>query len=148
MRILIVCLGNICRSPTAEAVMRRRAPAGTVIASAGTSNWHAGHPPDPRMQEAARRRGYDLSALRARQVTVEDFARYDLILAMDRQNLSDLHRLAPPDTTADLRLFLEGGTPDEMPDPYYTGTFDQVVDLVETACRRWLPGALPDARDG
>src|SRR5579863_8582892 len=129
MRVLFVCLGNICRSPTAEAVFRaiaaREARDLEVDAdSAGTAGYHVGAPPDARSQQAARRRGYDLSALRARLVAPGDFERFDLILAMDRENLSVLRRRAPREFHDRIRLFLEfapqAGTA-EVPDPYYGG---------------------------
>jgi low molecular weight protein-tyrosine phosphatase len=145
MRILFVCLGNICRSPSAEAVMRaiaaREAPELAIeVDSAGTAGYHVGEAPDPRAQEAARRRGYDMAPLRARVVEPEDFARFDLILAMDRANLSVLHRRAPATVRERVRLFLEFA-PDadtvEVPDPYYGGAtgFEEVLDLVEVAAR-------------
>lgn len=141
--VLFVCLGNICRSPTAEGVFRRRAEqrgllAGLDVDSAGTGDWHVGKAPDPRAREAAATRGYDLSSLRARQVRVSDFDQYDLILAMDQDNFSDLAAMQPTDGKARLQLFLEyAGMPGaEVPDPYYGGQrgFDQVLDLVEKAC--------------
>ncbi|HKT71948.1 MAG TPA: low molecular weight protein-tyrosine-phosphatase [Steroidobacteraceae bacterium] len=148
MRILFVCLGNICRSPTAEAVFRelaaREAPDLTVeVDSAGTAGYHVGDAPDPRTQTAARRRGYDLSALRARSVETHDFTRFDLILAMDRSNLELLRRRAPMQMRERIRLFLEFA-PDadvaEVPDPYYGGEngFEEVLDLVEAASRGLL----------
>jgi len=148
VRILFVCLGNICRSPTAEVVLRtlaaREAPELTLeVDSAGTAGYHVGEPPDPRTQAAASRRGYDLSSRRARIVEPGDFERFDLILAMDRQNLSVLHRRAPTAARQRVRLFLEfapeTGTT-EVPDPYYGGPngFEEVLDLVESASRRLL----------
>jgi len=145
---LFVCLGNICRSPTAEVVLRtlaaREAPELTLeVDSAGTAGYHVGEPPDPRTQAAASRRGYDLSSRRARIVEPGDFERFDLILAMDRQNLSVLHRRAPTAARQRVRLFLEfapeTGTT-EVPDPYYGGPngFEEVLDLVESASRRLL----------
>jgi protein-tyrosine phosphatase len=145
MRILFVCLGNICRSPSAEAVLReiaaREAPELQIeVDSAGTAGYHIGEPPDLRSQEAALRRGYDMSRLRARIVEPDDFERFDLILAMDRNNLSVLHRRAPAASRERVRLFLEfapdAGTP-EVPDPYYGGArgFEEVLDLVEAASR-------------
>ena len=145
MRILFVCLGNICRSPSAEAVMRdiaaREAPELRIeVDSAGTAGYHIGEPPDARSQEAARRRGYDMSALRARIVEPEDFERFDLILAMDENNLSVLRRRAPAALRERVRLFLDFA-PDadtqEVPDPYYGGPtgFEAVLDLVEAASR-------------
>jgi protein-tyrosine phosphatase len=153
VRILFVCLGNICRSPSAEAVMRaiaaREAPElGIEVDSAGTAGYHIGSPPDERALEAARRRGYDMAALRARVVTPEDFEQFDLILAMDRNNLSILRRRAPAPARERVRLFLEFA-PDadaaEVPDPYYGGPagFEEVLDLVEAAAR----GLIAHLRD-
>ena len=148
MRILFVCLGNICRSPTAEAVLRelaaREAPELTLeVDSAGTAEYHVGQPPDPRTRAAAARRGYDLSALRARTVESIDFERFDLILAMDRDNLKALRRRAPSHAHERLRLFLEfspDAAPEDVPDPYYGGPngFEEVLDLVEAATRGLL----------
>jgi protein-tyrosine phosphatase len=148
MKILFVCLGNICRSPTAEAVFRavarQEAPDLTLeIDSAGTAGYHIGEPPDRRSQAAARRRGYDMSALRARIVEPVDFERFDLILAMDRENLSVLHQRAPKGAQERVRLFLEFAPETEVtdvPDPYYGGStgFEEVLDLVEAASRGLL----------
>ncbi|UJQ93603.1 low molecular weight protein-tyrosine-phosphatase [Mariluticola halotolerans] len=140
-RILFVCLGNICRSPTAEAVFRTRARqaglGGIEVDSAGTGDWHIGAPPDPRAIMAAKARQYDLSDLRGRQVTVADFYAFSHIMAMDRQNLTALQALAPADSKAQLQLFLDyaGTNGAEVPDPYFGGTggFDHVLDLIETA---------------
>jgi len=148
MRILFVCLGNICRSPTAEGVLRTLA-AGEApelaleVASAGTAAYHVGEPPDPRARQAAARRGYDLTALRARIVQPADFERFDLILAMDRENLGVLRRRAPAGAHERLRLFLEFAPeagPEDVPDPYYGGPngFEEVLDLVEAATRGLL----------
>ena len=148
MKVLFVCLGNICRSPTAEVVFRAIAAreAGEFevdIDSAGTAGYHIGAPPDARSQQAARRRGYEMSALRARMVAPEDFERFDLILAMDRENLAVLRRRAPRESHNRIRLFLEFA-PDlgtsEVPDPYYGGPngFEEVLDLVEGAARALL----------
>lgn len=144
--ILFVCLGNICRSPTAEAVLRaiaaRELPdLALTIDSAGTSGYHLGEPPDRRMREAAARRGYDLSALRSRIVEPGDFETFDLILAMDRQNLRTLERRAPAHVRERLRLFLEFAPEHgilEVPDPYYGGAngFEHVLDLIEAAAGR------------
>jgi len=148
MKILFVCLGNICRSPTAEIVFRemlaREAPELAIeVASAGTAGYHAGDPPDARTRSAAARRGYDMSALRARVIEPQDFARFDLILAMDRENLSFLNRRAPADARVRIRLFLEfapEADTKEVPDPYYGGPngFEEVLDLVEVASRGLL----------
>jgi len=145
VRILFVCLGNICRSPTAEVVFRvvaqRDAPELVLeIDSAGTAAYHVGELPDQRMRQAAARRGYDLSTLRARVVEPDDFEHYDLILAMDRENLRVLERRAPPEARGRLRLFLEFAPEagvSEVPDPYYGGPngFEDVLDLIEAASR-------------
>ena len=143
-RILFVCLGNICRSPTAEGVMRHvmieeARELKVEIDSAGTADYHVGDPPDPRTQRAALRRGIDLRGLRARRVVPGDFSKFDLILAMDRQNLRDLASLRPAASTAQLRLFMEYA-PDsclEVPDPYYgeEDAFERVLDLTTLAAR-------------
>jgi protein-tyrosine phosphatase len=142
-QVLFVCMGNICRSPTAEGVFRHTvARAGLAHAigadSAGTGDWHVGAPPDRRAIQAARRRGYDLTALRARQVVPADFARFDWILAMDRSNLRALESLRPPEYRGHLGLFLQFAPElgvEEVPDPYYGGPegFEQVLDLIERA---------------
>jgi protein-tyrosine phosphatase len=142
MKVLMVCLGNICRSPTAEAVLRAKLEAAGLahrisVDSAGTGNWHIGSPPDARSQRHAAKRGYDLSALRGRQVAEADFHRFDLILAMDEDNLADLQRLAPDGSSrAEVRLFAAV----EVPDPYVGGAagFEQVLDLVESASDAWV----------
>lgn len=148
MKILFVCLGNICRSPTAEVVFRtvaaREAPDIVLeIDSAGTAGYHVGELPDRRTRQAAARRGYDLSELRARVVEPQDFERFDLILAMDRENLRALERRSPPHTRDRLRLFLEFAPQtgiSEVPDPYYGGAngFEDVLDLIEAASRGLL----------
>ncbi|WP_175653645.1 low molecular weight protein-tyrosine-phosphatase [Pseudomonas sp. Marseille-P9899] len=144
MRVLFVCLGNICRSPTAEGVLRHQlTKAGLAdvieVASAGTGDWHVGKQPDSRTRRAAQLRGYDLSSQRAQQVRVEHFNEYDLILAMDKSNLANLQSLRPGHASAELDLFLRRyeGAIDEVPDPYYGGEqgFEQVLDLIEAACR-------------
>jgi protein-tyrosine phosphatase len=140
VRLLFVCLGNICRSPTAEGVMRhllheRGLTDHVQLDSAGTGGWHVGAPPDERATAAAARRGVVLSGA-ARQVTVDDFAEFDLLLAMDAANLQALRRLAPPGTEHKVRLLADV----DVPDPYYGGDggFDTVLDLVDRACRRLL----------
>jgi protein-tyrosine phosphatase len=135
-RILCVCLGNICRSPTGEAVLRAHLP-GAEIDSAGTGGWHVGDPPYRPAIAAAARRGHDLSPQRARQVETEDFRRFDLILAMDRQNLADLRALAPADARAQVTLFLDPIGGGDVPDPYYTRDFDGALDLIERAAEAW-----------
>lgn len=144
--VLFVCTGNICRSPTAEGVLRHLAEKEGIelhIASAGTGDWHVGSPPDERAQHHAKGRGYDLSPQRARQVQRSDFEEFDLILAMDRGHLRALERMAPPEARQKLRLFIAG---QDVPDPYYGGPqgFERVLDLVEAACHdliRELKGA-------
>jgi protein-tyrosine phosphatase len=153
-RVLFVCLGNICRSPTAEGVLRQMAAQqaprlALEIDSAGTADYHIGAPPDLRSQRAALRRGIDISGLRARQVTQDDFVRFDLILAMDRQNLRELEAMKPANSRASLKLFLEYA-PDlnlrDVPDPYYrdAGAFEEVLDLTSAASR----GLLASLEDG
>ena len=144
-RLLFVCMGNICRSPTAEGVVRAQVhKAGLArrveIDSAGTQRYHIGKPPDARAQKAALRRGYDLSRLRARRVSEADFARFDRILAMDLDNLEILQRDCPPEHRHKLGLFLEyscGFAEREVPDPYYGNDagFEHVLDLIEDAAR-------------
>ncbi|KMN34879.1 hypothetical protein VI26_13175 [Chromobacterium sp. LK1] len=146
-------MGNICRSPTAEGVMRAKLRAAGLdarieVESAGTHGYHVGEAPDRRTCQAAQRRGYDLSGLRGRQVAAEDFARFDWILAADRQNLALLNAKCPPSYRGKLHLLLEplpGGQ--EVPDPYYGGAdgFDRVLDLVEAACDAWLLRVVGDA---
>lgn len=148
MRILFVCLGNICRSPTAEVVLRtmaaRDAPELDLeVDSAGTAGYHVGEPPDPRTRQAADRRGYSLAAPRARIVEPADFERFDLIVAMDREILRVLRGRAPSTAHQRLRLFLEFAPEaglEDVPDPYYGGPngFEEVLDLVETATRGLL----------
>ena len=135
--ILFVCTGNICRSPTAEGVLRTLCEEAGIdlrIESAGIGDWHVGQPPDERSQHHARNRGYDLSAQRARQVRAGDFEEFDLILAMDSGHLRALRQMAPRAHRAKIRLF---GTDADVPDPYYGGPdgFERVLDLVEERCR-------------
>jgi protein-tyrosine phosphatase len=151
MRILFVCLGNICRSPTAEGVMRKLVrEAGLAdrieLDSAGTGSWHVGAPPDARATSAAATRGIELGGC-ARKLSPGDFERFDLILAMDRSNLADVRAAAPDhDARTKVRLLREfdpesnGRVDLDVPDPYYGGAggFDDVLDLVEAACRGLL----------
>lgn len=140
-RVLFVCLGNICRSPSAEGVLRDLAAAEGLeieIDSAGTGDWHIGKPPYGPMTEAAARRGYDLSPLRARQVRRGDFDEFDLILAMDDENLANLERLRPAGNGTAVKLFLDYAPETgraHVPDPYYTRDFDEALDLIEQAAR-------------
>lgn len=143
VRLLFVCMGNSCRSPTAEVVVRVKAhQAGLArqveIDSAGTQSYRNGRPPDARAQKVALRRGYDLSRLRARQVSEADFEHFDRILAMDRDNLETLRRDCPPEHRHKLGLFLEysrESSEREVPDPYYGSDagFEHVLDLLEDA---------------
>ena len=139
-KVLFVCLGNICRSPTAEAVFRRKASEAGIdvfIDSAGTGAWHQGELPDGRAREAGQRRGYSFAGQRARAVIENDFKDFDYILAMDQKNLKALISRAPTGTENKIRLFLEYGSTSttEVPDPYYGGPdgFEHVLDLIEDA---------------
>ena len=146
--ILVVCTGNICRSPTGEGVLRhlagKRGLADRVtVRSAGTYDYHVGESPDARSMKHASRRGYDLSAQRAMQVAREHFHEYDYILAMDRGHLRQLKAIAPQGAKARLGMFLDASARwkgEDVPDPYYGGAegFEQVLDMVEEAAERWL----------
>jgi low molecular weight protein-tyrosine phosphatase len=146
--VLFVCTGNICRSPTAEAIFRKLvADAGMSEAiaadSAGTHGYHVGEPPDPRAQGAAAERGYDLSGLRARRVERADFRTFDLIVAMDRGHFTALSRQAEPSTAHKLKLMMSYSRTfkaEDVPDPYYGGRrdFEQVLDMLEDAARGLL----------
>jgi protein-tyrosine phosphatase len=146
--VCFVCLGNICRSPSAEAVMlhrvgRARLSDKIVVDSAGTGDWHIGQPPDERAQRAARRRGYDLSPLRGRQVSREDFARFDLLIAMDDANAAALTEACPAEYRDKIRLLMEFATRDDsrvVVDPYFGGDegFERVLDQCEDACEGLL----------
>jgi protein-tyrosine phosphatase len=141
-KILFVCLGNICRSPTAHAILEKKIldenlQHKIIVDSAGTGDWHIGRPPDLRAQKIALRHNYDLSNLKARQVSFADFYDFDYILAMDKQNLIDLKAMAPLDFSGSLQLFLDYGSTDknEVPDPYIGGEggFEGVLFLIEDA---------------
>lgn len=144
IRVLLVCMGNICRSPTAEGVLRAHVEraglaADVEVDSAGTHAYHIGEPPDPRSQKVAASRGYELGHLRARRVVTADFLRFDLILAMDRNNLAMLREACPPEEQHRIGLLLEysrNAQHDEVPDPYYGGPegFERVLDLIEDGC--------------
>ena len=135
MRMLFVCLGNICRSPSAEAVARAQ---GIDCDSAGTAGWHVDKPPYGPMQEAARERGYEMSDLRARQLSGADFDAFDLIIVMDHDNLRDAEALRPSGNETPVKLLTDYGQGGEVPDPYYTRDFDGVLDLIES-CVAGLP---------
>lgn len=145
--VLFVCMGNICRSPTAEGVFRHRVVEAGLgdrifIDSAGTHAYHVGNPPDRRASAAAERRGITLGDIRARRVSDEDFERFDYIIAMDFDNVQDLKDQAAPEHHSKVKLFLEfsSGRECEVPDPYYGGAsgFERVLDLVEEASRGLL----------
>ncbi|EOV6293941.1 TPA: low molecular weight phosphotyrosine protein phosphatase [Vibrio parahaemolyticus] len=139
-RILVVCMGNICRSPTGEAVLRAKAEELGVdvdIDSAGTIGYHTGNTPDSRAMAAGKQRGYSFKGMRARQVSVQDFEDFDLVLAADKANLADLLDTCPAEHRHKVSLFLShsNSSYDEIPDPYYGGDdgFELVLDLIEEA---------------
>ena len=148
VRVLFVCLGNICRSPTAHGIFQhlveeRNLADRIAVDSAGTGDWHVGKPPDRRARQAALERGYDIGHLRARQVSPRDFDHFDYILAMDTDNLSNLRAMQPDGYGGHLGLFLDFGEfPDyrEVPDPYFGGEagFKLVLDLIENGAERLL----------
>ena len=148
LSVLVVCTGNICRSPTGEGILRERARARGLehrlhVASAGTHGYHIGEPPDSRAIDHASRRGYDLSEQRAAQVTRKDFESFDYILAMDRGHLRLLRGMQPAGSRASVGLFLEASEKwkgEDVPDPYYGGPedFELVLDMVEEAADQWL----------
>jgi protein-tyrosine phosphatase len=156
LRVLMVCMGNICRSPTAEAVLRAQLQRASLadkvlVDSAGTHGYHTGEPPDPRAIARGRQRGYALDGLRARPVHEQDFARFDLILAMDEANLAWLQRKAPEAAAGRLGLLMTYASRHPgvtaVPDPYYGAPegFDRVLDLVEDACAGLLPRLTSEA---
>jgi protein-tyrosine phosphatase len=146
--VLVVCTGNICRSPTGEGVLRHLAVQRGLgdrvrVRSAGTHDYHVGDCPDSRTLKHAAKRGYDLSSQRAMQLAPAHFHEYDYMLAMDRGHLRIMKRMAPPDARAQLGMFLEASARwkgEDVPDPYYGGPegFDLVLDMVEEAAHRWL----------
>ncbi|WP_337247070.1 low molecular weight protein-tyrosine-phosphatase [Photobacterium halotolerans] len=145
--VLLVCMGNICRSPTAEAVLRAKAVKAGVeveIDSAGTIGYHEGKRPDRRSRAAGEARGYSFEGIRARQISGGDFDKFDLILVADRQNLSDLTAICPAEHLSKLSLLLNfaDADEDEVPDPYYGGEegFERVLDLIEAAADRIVAG--------
>ena len=150
IRVVFVCLGNICRSPTAEGIFRHLVEeqgleAEIVADSSGTSGWHDGQPPDHRTQQTALDRGIDLSGLVARRATADDFQRFDYVLAMDKANYDDLLELCPGGYEERLHLFLDfapGIDRTDVPDPYYHDGFDDVYEMLEEASK----GLLADIR--
>jgi len=155
IRVLFVCLGNICRSPAAEAaflhlVKEAGREAEFAVDSAGTGAWHIGDRADSRMRQAGRRRGIEVTSI-ARQVEPEDFDRFDHILAMDATNLRELRRLAPPEHRGKIRLFRDldpEGAGEDVPDPYYgdAASFDEVLDIVTRTGRVLLAELAPPAK--
>jgi protein-tyrosine phosphatase len=152
-KILFVCLGNICRSPLGEGILRHQAEErglSPLVAtdSAGTGGWHRGEAPDPRSVAVARQNGVDISRLRARQLKSSDFNDFDMIFAMDRSNLRDIVRIAPHDSSADIHLFMDfvSGVQRDVPDPYYGDErdFRQVYDMLEEGCARLLDFLYPE----
>lgn len=144
-RVLVVCMGNICRSPTGEAVLRAKAKQlgiNVEIDSAGTIGYHQGNPPDERSRQAGERRGYSFQGISARKVNSQDFADFDLLLAADHDNLRDLQAICPVEHQHKLKLYLSFGNSDrqEIPDPYYGGEhgFELVLDLLEDAAEQVL----------
>lgn len=155
--ILFVCLGNICRSPLAEgvfrAVARERGLAPALsVSSAGTDAWHLGSPPDPRSLRIAEVNGVDLATIRARRVEPQDFLRHDLLLAMDRTNLDELRRRAPPTSQGRLHLFMEyaTGSPVDVPDPYFGGPdgFGRIYRMIREASERLADRLAPAIASG
>ena len=148
VKVLFVCMGNICRSPTAEGVFRHKVSEAGLedqihIDSAGTVAYHVGHPPDPRAQKAAEKRGFDLGSQRARRVSSKDFEDFDLVIAMDSDNLYELEMICPPGYEDRLHMFLnfaQNTRETEVPDPYYGGSggFETVLDMIEDAAEGLL----------
>lgn len=157
IKILFVCMGNICRSPTAEAVFDHLVSAEghdgwITIDSAGTHAYHVGESPDSRSQSAARARGIDMSSQRARRVEVDDFDRFHYVLAMDKSNYNDLKRLASPEQRKRLHLFMDFASDwdvNEVPDPYYGGShgFERVLDMVASASEGLLEDIVSNHRE-
>ncbi|OAN18360.1 protein-tyrosine-phosphatase [Photobacterium jeanii] len=144
-KVLVICMGNICRSPTGEAVLRHKAQqlgCDIEVDSAGTIAYHQGEQADPRAVEAGEKRGYDFSSIRARRIQPDDFTRFDKLLVADRNNLEDVLAQCPPHLQHKVALFLSYGSTDndEIPDPYYGGArgFEHVLDLIEDAADRFL----------
>ena len=153
-RVLFVCLGNICRSPTAQAIFEKRIVEhglGDIfkIDSCGTSSWHIGKMPDSRAIEAAAKRGYSLNHIRARKMQLQDFDHFDYFVAMDRENLREIERLCPEKFRGNVVLFssfIKNSKLVDVPDPYYGGErgFDEVIDMIELGASGFLKGILSD----
>ncbi len=148
MRILFLCLGNICRSPAAEAVTRHKAAAAGLdieFDSAGTGTWHLGEPPYDPMIAAAEARGYDMRSLRARQIQPADYDGFDVILAMDENNLRDALDGAPREMRAQVQMFIDGPEgPRDVPDPYFPRNFAGALDLIEAGADQLIADLLAD----
>lgn len=148
MRILVVCLGNICRSPIAEGLFRKKINEQSLswkIDSAGTGSWHIGHPPDRRSIAVCREKGLDISNQKARQIQQNDFYDFDLILAMDHANEQNLHKLKPSDADVTIKKVMDYIDPQgtlEVPDPYYDGRFHEVYELLESAISKCMGDIL------
>lgn len=145
MKILMVCLGNICRSPLAEGILKDKLSHKNYdweVDSAGTGSWHVGEPPHQGSQKVAQKNGVDISALRARQFTTKDFENFDLILAMDSDNYNNIISLSPEETARKkVKLILNYSYPGmnrAVPDPYFTGGFEEVYQLLDGACEELL----------
>jgi len=140
MKILMVCLGNICRSPIAQGIMEdivKDKNLDWIIDSAGTSSFHSGNVPDPRSVAVAQKYNIDISKQRSREITKQDLAEFDYVFAMDQSNFSDIEKMCDSNQTSKLKLFLEFGEVEEtneVPDPYYTHGFEHVYSLIENAC--------------
>lgn len=151
MRVLFVCLGNICRSPMAEGLMRKHAEEQQYVMavdSAATSQYQIGEPPHPGTQEILTNHQVDYTEMVARQITVEDFERYDYIIGMDRNNVVDLLKVAPKGTKGKVHLFLSvepNQTVQDIPDPWYTGDFEQTYQMIQSAIPKWLTYLLENS---
>jgi protein-tyrosine phosphatase len=150
MRILMVCLGNICRSPLAHGVMEKLATDNELdwyIDSAGTSSWHLGEAPDARAIQCASRYKIDISTQRSRQITLKDFATFDLIFAMDKDNFKELQKMAPNGTMHKVKLlmdYFDNNLTDDVPDPYYNGAFEHSYLLIQKACNNFVNQQLKE----
>jgi protein-tyrosine phosphatase len=146
MKILFVCLGNICRSPMAEAVMKEKlASSGfadkVTVASGATSRWEEGNPPHPGTQKILNKHNISFEGMYSTPITTQDFENYDLLIGMDNSNVEDMKRIAPAGTTDKIHLFMElvnGKETEEVPDPYYTGDFEQTYQMVNEGTEAWL----------
>lgn len=152
MKILFVCLGNICRSPMAEGLLRKRAAERGIpltVDSAATSRWEVGNPPYPGTQEVLRKAGVDFSMMRARQITEDDFYRFDYIIGMDQNNLQDLKAIAPKETKEKIFLYMSivpGKEQTAIPDPWYTGDFQETYEMLTEGLDKWLDLFEKDAK--